>query len=123
MIATGDVAQLRDLFAPEAVFRSPAAFSPYKGADTVVLILRTVAGVFEGFRYHREFVSGTQDVALEFSARIGDKELKGIDLIRFNENGLITDFEVMIRPASGLMALGDAMGKRIGPQLMATKNQ
>lgn len=121
MIAASDLSRLPELLEPDAVFRSPAAFTPYAGSATVALILQTVAGVFQDFKYHREFAAGPQDVALEFSARIGDKQVKGIDLIRFNEQGRITDFEVMIRPASALMALGEAMGKRIGPQLMAAK--
>ena len=39
-----------------------------------------------------------KNVVLEFSANVGDKSLKGIDMIRFNEQGKIVDFEVMIRP-------------------------
>ncbi|MEX7508270.1 nuclear transport factor 2 family protein, partial [Acinetobacter baumannii] len=50
---------------------------------------------------------------LEFSADVGDKSLKGIDMIRFNEQGKIVDFEVMIRPMSGLAALAEQMGIRI----------
>ncbi len=57
----------------------------------------------------------------EFSARVGDKQLKGIDLIRFDAEGRIVDFEVTIRPLSGLRALGEAMGQRIGPLLAAFK--
>lgn len=50
---------------------------------------------------------------LEFSANVGDKSLKGIDMIRFNEQGKIVDFEVMIRPMSGLAVLAEQMGIRI----------
>ena len=49
------------------------------------------------------------------------KELKGIDLIQFNEQGQIVDFEVMVRPLSGLQALGEEMGKRLAPHLAAYK--
>ena len=48
------------------------------------------------------------------------KQLKGIDLIRFDADGRITDFEVMVRPMSGLAALGEEMGKRVGPRLAAS---
>jgi hypothetical protein len=58
---------------------------------------------------------------LEFSARIGDKQLKGIDMIRFDEQGRIVDFEVMIRPFNSLQTLGDAMGRRLGNILPAYK--
>jgi hypothetical protein len=60
-------------------------------------------------------------VILEFSARVGDKQLKGIDMIRFDEQGKIVDFEVMVRPLSGLQALGEEMGRRLGAYLAASK--
>ena len=52
-------------------------------------------------------------MVLEFSANVGDKQLKGIDMIRFNEDGKIVEFEVMIRSLSGLQALGAQMGQRM----------
>ncbi|MNP64697.1 hypothetical protein D3C76_1602140 [compost metagenome] len=61
------------------------------------------------------------NVILEFSARVGEKELKGIDMIRFNEQGRIVEFEVMVRPLSGLQALGEEMGRRLGAYLKASK--
>ncbi len=114
MIDQRDLAALPALLHPDVVFRSPAAFKPYHGAPTVALILRTVFGVFSGFAYERQFASADGfDVALEFRARVGDRELKGIDLIRFDADGRIVDFEVMIRPAGGLQALADEMGRRL----------
>ncbi|MCQ4325242.1 polyketide cyclase [Stutzerimonas stutzeri] len=114
MVAAGDLGGLPELLHPKAVFRSPMAYKPYEGAAAVNLILNTVLRVFEDFRYHRELVSAQgRDVVLEFSARVGDRELKGIDMIRFDEVGRIVDFEVMIRPMSGLQALGEEMGRRL----------
>jgi hypothetical protein len=124
MIAAGDLSRLPELLHPQAVFRSPMAFTPYESAAAVNLILNTVVRVFEDFAYQRELAStdGT-DVVLEFSARVGDRQLKGVDMIRFDEAGLITDFEVMIRPMSGLQALGEEMGRRLAPQLAAMKGR
>jgi hypothetical protein len=112
IIATGDTARLRSLLTPDCVFRSPVAFQPYRGTERTALILATAASVFEDFRYHRQFVAGN-DVGLEFSARVGAAELKGIDLIHFGDDGLITEFEVMVRPATGLQALGQEMARRL----------
>ena len=84
-------------------------------------MLTTVVRIFENFRYHREFVAGSHDAALEFSANIGKWQLKGIDLIKFNAAGEMTEFEVMIRPIKALQALGEAMGNRIGPHLARLK--
>jgi len=122
MIAVGNLSQLPELLHPQAVFRSPMAFTPYESATAVSLILNTVVTVFKDFTYHRELASEDGlNVVLEFSARVGDRQLKGIDMIRFDEAGLITDFEVMVRPISGLQALGDEMGRRLAPQLAALK--
>ncbi|WP_339510374.1 nuclear transport factor 2 family protein [Pseudomonas sp. RL_15y_Pfl2_60] len=114
MIASKDLSGLPALLHPDAVFRSPMAFKPYAGADKVAMILNTVIKVFEDFTYHRELVSADGlNVVLEFSAKVADRELKGIDMVRFNEQGQIVEFEVMVRPMSGLQALGDEMGKRL----------
>ncbi|WP_252959123.1 nuclear transport factor 2 family protein [Pseudomonas simiae] len=122
MLANRDLKALPDLLAPDAVFRSPMAHTPYPGAPVVSMILNTVINVFEDFTYHRELATGDGlSVVLEFSARVGDKQLKGIDLIRFNEQGQIIEFEVMIRPLNGLQALGEEMGRRLAPYLAKAK--
>ena len=114
MLDTKDMSILNELLAEDVVFRSPVAFNPYSGKQVVFFILTNVIQVFENFTYHREFY--TEDglsVVLEFSANVNEKKLKGIDMIRFNENGQIVDFEVMIRPKSGLEALAVQMGQRM----------
>lgn len=114
MLNTQDMRILNQLLADEVVFRSPVAFKPYQGKQVVFFILTNVIQVFENFTYHREFYTeDQQSVVLEFSANVGDKQLKGIDMIRFNEQGQIVEFEVMIRSLSGLQALGAQMGQRM----------
>ena len=115
MVAQRDLRQLPSIVEASAVFRSPMAYKAYESAQAVVLVLNTVIKVFEDFTYHREFAGEDGlNVVLEFSATVGGKQLKGVDMIRFNEDGKIVEFEVMIRPMSGLQALGEEMGKRIG---------
>lgn len=114
MLETRDMRILNDLLADDVVFRSPVAYSPYTSKQVVFFILSNVIQVFENFTYHREFLSENGfNVVLEFSANIGEKKLKGIDMIQFNEQGKIIDFEVMIRPKSGLEALAALMGQRM----------
>lgn len=114
MLETRDMSILNELLADNVVFRSPVAFQPYPGKQVVFFILTNVIQVFENFSYHREFLSEDgNNVVLEFSANVGDKKLKGIDMIQFNDEGQIIDFEVMIRPKSGLEALAVEMGQRI----------
>lgn len=121
MLETRDISILNELLDDEIVFRSPVAFQPYPGKQVVFFILSNVIQIFENFTYHREFYTNDgMNVVLEFSANIGEKKLKGIDMIRFNEHGKMVEFEVMIRPKSGLEALGALMGQRMA-QLSKTK--
>ena len=119
MVAANDMSEVALLCPPDAVFRSPVAFSPYQGAPLVAAFLQQAMQVFDDFHYHRTFVAGECNVVLEFSATVGDRALKGIDMIRFDAQGRIEEFEVMVRPASGLQALGAEMARRMGPILAA----
>jgi len=122
MVAKGDLSDLRSIVHPDATFRSPVAFKPYRSADAVVLALSTVITVFSDFAYHRQAVSADGlNVVLEFSAIVGDKGVKGIDFVAFNDQGQIIDFEVMMRPLNGVQALAEEMGKRLGGVLPAYK--
>jgi hypothetical protein len=120
-VASGDHGLLAPLLSEHIVFRSPFVQSPIPGRTATLLVLTTVVQIFENFRYHRSFVAGSHDAALEFSANIGKWQLRGIDLIKFNEAGEMTEFEVMVRPIKALAALGEEMGNRIGPQLSLLK--
>jgi limonene-1,2-epoxide hydrolase len=102
------------LLADDVVFRSPVVFKPYEGRDTVEPILRTVAQVFEEFRYVREIGSrDAADHALVFQARVGDKQLEGSDFLHVRDDGSIDEFTVMVRPLSAAIALAEAMQARL----------
>jgi hypothetical protein len=103
-----------ELFSADVVFRSPAVFKPYEGIDAIGVVLRNVVEVFEDFRYLDQVETGDTAV-LVFEATVGDRELNGVDVLRFDEDGLIKEMMVMVRPASGLMALGEEMGRRLAP--------
>lgn len=114
MLQTRDMSILNELLAEDVVFLSPVAYQPYPGKQVVFFILSNVIQIFENFTYHREFYTEDgMNVVLEFSANVGEKKLKGIDMIQLNEQGQIIDFEVMLRPKSGLEALAAQMGKRM----------
>ncbi|WP_370552888.1 nuclear transport factor 2 family protein [Cupriavidus basilensis] len=117
MIATHSMDELDGIVADEVVFHSPVAHTPYPGRAALRMVLETVNQVFQDFRYHRGFVGDDgRSVVLEFSARVDGKAVKAIDMIRFDANGRIDDFEVMVRPKSGLDALAAAMGARLAGQ-------
>ncbi|TDD73899.1 nuclear transport factor 2 family protein [Actinomadura rubrisoli] len=109
-IEKGDMDAVPALLAGGVTFLSPVAFAPYEGRDMVTAILRGVMRVFEDFRYVREIGDPDgRDHALMFKARVGDREIHGCDFLRHDEQGLIDEFCVMVRPLSGANALSEAM--------------
>jgi len=114
IVARNAMEELDPLLSDEIVFRSPVAHTPYPGRAAIKLVLKTVNTVFQDFRYHRSFVSEDgQSIVLEFSANVNGKALKGIDMLRLDADGKIEEFEVMVRPMSGLQALAAEMGARL----------
>jgi hypothetical protein len=114
-VEAGDVEAALATLRDDVTFHSPAVFKPYEGKDTVSALLRIVFETFEDFRYTDELAGGGDDPihGLVFRARVGDRELEGIDLLRIGADGLVADFTVMIRPASGLMALAQELGPKV----------
>ncbi|MEV5905604.1 nuclear transport factor 2 family protein [Streptomyces sp. NPDC052127] len=110
-VEAGDLEAVEALLAEDVVFTSPVVFKPYPGKAITASILRGVTRVFEDFRYERELDGGDgRDHALVFRARVGERELTGCDFIHLNEEGLIDELTVMVRPLSGAQALAAAMG-------------
>jgi len=107
-----DFEQADELFTEDVTFRSPMVFKPYEGRDAIKVILGAVVQVFEDFRYIDQ-VETDDSAVLVFEARVGDRELQGIDYLRMTDDGRIREMSVMVRPASGLMALGEAMKARL----------
>ena len=107
-----DLEALRATLHPEVTFRSPAVFKPYEGVDTVMELLRHVTQVFEDFEYTDE-LDGDGTHALIFRARVGDKEVQGLDHLTLDDDGLVTQLVVMLRPLSGLIAVAEAMAARL----------
>jgi hypothetical protein len=91
-------------------FRSPVAFRPYEGKPITAAILRGVLRVFEDFRYVRDMAGPDgRDHALVFTARIGDVAVEGCDFLHLDDDGLIDELTVMVRPLSAAQALAEAM--------------
>lgn len=109
-----DLDAMRLALHADVVFRSPAVFTPYEGIDTVMELLANVVEVFEDFAYTDE-LEGTEGHthALVFRARVGGKQLAGLDHLTLDDDGLVRELVVMIRPLSGLIALAQEMGARL----------
>jgi SnoaL-like domain len=112
---TKDFGAAESLLAADVTFRSPVVFKPYEGRDQVQLILSAVVQVFEDFRYIEQVEAG--DVAvLQFETRVGDRQVQGVDILKFADDGRITELTVMVRPMSGVHALAEAMQKLLESQ-------
>lgn len=111
-VETRNAGILNDILADDVKFHSPFVWTPKDGKAVTIKILTTVTTVFENFKYVRE-IFDKNDCALEFEARVGELSLRGVDLIKIDDHGKIVDFEVMIRPANALQALGMEMGRRL----------
>jgi SnoaL-like domain len=107
------------LLAEDVVFHSPVTFHPFVGRETVVRLITLVAATFEDFRYTDELDS-EDGHGLIFRASAAGRELEGIDLLRFDEDGLINDFTVMLRPLSGLLPFAQAMGEKVSAAGLST---
>ena len=109
-IEAGEVDRALELFSPDVVFNSPIVFSPYHGREALSVILHAVSRVFQDFRYEREIgADGDSDHALLFSARVGERQLHGCDFLHSDQNGMIDEMTVMVRPLSAALALAEAM--------------
>src|SRR3954451_18911614 len=107
-----DFSAIEDLFAEDVVFRSPVVFKQYEGREAIAMLLGAVSQVFEDFRYTDQTETGDA-AALAFSARVGDRELDGIDFLRFDGEGRINRMAVYVRPMSGVNALAQAMQNKL----------
>lgn len=112
-VARKDAAGLPAIIAPDAVFRSPAVHAPQEGRDVVVAYLSAAFTVLgPSLTYHDEWVRES-DAVLRFTTVVEGLDVEGIDLIRWNEDGLIADFTVMIRPFKALEGVIAAMAREL----------
>ena len=125
-----DEAAIQAMLAETVVFTSPVAFKPYVGKPITAAILRGVLRIFEDFHYVREIAdSNGCDNAFVFETKISGApgvKINGCDFVHFNDDGLIDDFMVMVRPRSGATALSEAMGAqfdRIQQEALELANQ
>lgn len=95
------------LFRADAVFHSPVVHKPYQGIPALHAILSAVVQVFEDFRYTAEH-GGDDGHVLEFAARVDDRDLEGVDILR-SADGVLTELTVMVRPYSAATALRERM--------------
>lgn len=110
LVSTRDVKALDSLLAPDAVFHSPVVHTPQVGRAITKAYLAAALQVLgnESFRYVRE-LRQDRDAVLEFELELDGIHVNGIDMIRWNEQGQIVDFKVMVRPLKAVNVLHQKM--------------
>ena len=103
-----DLDAMMDVFAEDVKFHSPIVYKTYEGKEELRFVLAGVMQVFEDLAYVWEYRSDTGGV-LHFRARIGDREIDGIDMLEFAADGLCNEFTVMVRPYSSATLLRERM--------------
>jgi SnoaL-like protein len=109
VVAAQDASLLDQLLADDVVFRSPAIHAPQRGKVLATGYLTAALAVLgPTLRYVDEW-SGDHSSVLEFEAEVGGRTVHGVDMLRWNDDGRLTSFTVMVRPFSGLQQLMAAM--------------
>jgi SnoaL-like domain len=110
LVRTQDSSGLNGLLAEDAVFHSPVVHTPQRGRKLASAYLSAAFQVFfnPSFRYVREIV-GPSDAMLEFETEIDGIVVNGIDLIKWNADGQIVDFKVMLRPLKAINLIHQRM--------------
>ncbi len=107
-------AALTNIMREDAVFHSPVVHTPQKGRPIVVAYLSAAGQTLgnDSFEYLREVVDGNTAV-LEFQTEMDGIQVNGIDMITFDDEGLITDFKVMVRPLKAVNKVWEMMGAQL----------
>jgi|SRR5918994_216366 hypothetical protein len=112
-VAAQDPDAIEAALAADVSFRSPVVYRAYEGREAVATVLRAVTRVFEEFEYVQRLEAPDGALALIFKARVGEREIDGLDLLRFDEHGQVVELTVMVRPMSGINALAEAMAEEL----------
>ncbi|MHB8513558.1 MAG: nuclear transport factor 2 family protein [Actinomycetota bacterium] len=108
-----DIDRAVECLADDIVFHSPVLFKPFVGKQAAHAVLSAAIATFEDFRYVGE-MEGDEWTGLLFAARVGDKQIEGIDLLRLNEHGKIAEFTVMLRPMQAVTEFASRMASNAG---------
>lgn len=107
-------AALEAIIHEDAVFHSPVVHTPQAGRAIVVAYLAAAGQTLgnDSFTYVREVVDGDNAV-LEFTTQLDGIHVNGIDLITFDNDGMIKDFKVMVRPLKAVNKVWEMMAVQL----------
>jgi hypothetical protein len=104
---------MKAAFREDAILHSPITIKPFEGREAIAQLLAILIEVFDEFDYTDELTGVDGTLGLVFRARVGDRDVEGIDIVRFDAEGFIRDLTVMVRPRSAAEALLAAVGARL----------
>ena len=110
VVTTQNQDLLKSILAENVTFYSPVVFTAQKGKSLTLLYLMAAAQIFnnKSFSYTKEIINENH-ATLEFELNINGIEINGIDLITWNEEGMIIEFKVFIRPLQGVNVIHKMM--------------
>src|SRR3954451_7634460 len=108
-----DLELLTETLREDVELHSPVLFRGFEGREVVTQLLTHVAATLEFLTYTDE-LREANTVALRFKARVGDRELEGIDFLELDEEGRVAVLPVFMRPMSALTAFNERMMERLG---------
>lgn len=118
-----DADALMATFAERSVLHSPITFQPFEGKPAIRRLLAIILEVFEDMRYTDVLVADDGTTALVFRTRVAGRAIEGLDLLRFDEHGAVSDLTVMVRPRSGMEALLEQVGPRLAAAIAAAEGR
>jgi ketosteroid isomerase-like protein len=114
LVESRDAKALNTLIADDAVLLSPVVHTPVAGKKMVTLYLSAALHIFanETFTYVRE-LADADNAILEFTTTVEGILVNGVDMIKWNADGQITEFKVMVRPLQAVNIIHKKMGEMI----------
>jgi len=113
IVETRDPALLDGLLGDECVFRSPAVHSPQEGKAITTAYLGAALVVLGPTLTYRHEWWDQRSAVLEFEADLDGISLHGVDMLRWGDDGRLTEFTVMVRPFKGLTTLMEQMAAQL----------
>lgn len=107
-----DTSAVAASLAEDVVLHSPVLSRPFAGREIVAHVLSLVDDLLEDFVYTRE-LHGEREAALFFKAKVGSREIEGVDLLGLDADGLVERLTVSMRPMTALTTFSDEMASRL----------
>ena len=119
-VEAGSLEDLLRVFREDAVVHSPITFQPFEGKPAIRRLLGIIFEVFQDFHYTDELdAADGMTKVLVFRAKVKDRDAEGIDLIRFDDAGMVRDLTVMVRPRSSMEVLLAEVAPRLAAAIQA----